>query len=131
MKSRAGEEFAEAEGAFELGGDQEFLAAAVIGVVEQRQEVLVASSGGFEFEDGALEGEAEARADVNGFGSGSEGRHNVLVGRRNLLPCGDCREEGLCRESPVARLEKKLRGRNVALRDSFLLQRLLRSLHSL
>ena len=64
----AGEEFAEAEGAIELSGDEELLAAAVVGIVEERKETFVAGGGGFEGEDGGFEGEAEAGADVEGFG---------------------------------------------------------------
>ncbi len=63
----AAEKLAQLEGAFELDGDEKPLAAAMILVVEQGQDALIACGGGFEVENGGLEGEAESCADANGF----------------------------------------------------------------
>lgn len=79
MKGGAGEELAKAVGAIELSIDKELVAAAMVTMREARQKAFIACGSGFKLEDGGFEGETEAGADADGFGSDG-GRHKVLAG---------------------------------------------------
>ncbi|MGA7886009.1 MAG: hypothetical protein WCA44_09715 [Acidobacteriaceae bacterium] len=64
-----------AKGTVELPVDQELLAAAVIGIVEEGEGALVLGGVGFERENGGLQRELKAGADVEGLGDLEGGRH--------------------------------------------------------
>jgi hypothetical protein len=61
-----GEQLAEAEGSIQLSGDEKAMAAAMVVILKRGEEALVTCGSGFEVEDGGLQGEAKAFADVNG-----------------------------------------------------------------
>lgn len=65
----------EAKGAIELTIDQESMAAAMIGVIEEPECALILRGVRFKRDDGGPEGEPEAGADVKLFGELEGGQH--------------------------------------------------------
>ena len=63
------------EGAVQLTCDQQPLAPPVVGIAEQGQKTFVLCGSSLQRHDRRLEGEAEARADVQRFKSLRRGQH--------------------------------------------------------
>lgn len=63
------------KGTVELAVDQELLTAAMIRILQQREDALVGGRGGLERGDRRLQCELKAGADVDGLGEWEGGRH--------------------------------------------------------
>ncbi len=62
-----GEQFMELKGPLELAFDEELMPAAVTGVIDQREKLLVARRARLKIADGGFHGETETGADVKGL----------------------------------------------------------------